>query len=170
MLSECRAIEERMNCEYHSRLNFWAVQNSGSDQISPPRSLAFVCERQRTSANAERMLNYYWANWYESGATGQFCKRFTFANGYSLKWDRAYTEKHTGHIYMVCSCLNAGPWWCKANPILIYQGVHCCTNVCYLHLDISPLKSVTIVWDFISVHKALQWALYYVIPEQIWMI
>ena len=46
---------------------------------------------------------------------------------------------------MVCSCLNVGPWWCKANPILIYQGVHCCTNVCYLHLDISPLKSVTIV-------------------------
>ena len=89
MLSECRAIVERMNCECHSRLNFWAVQNSGSDQISPPRLLAFVCERQRTSANAERMLNYYWANWYESGAIGQFCKRFTFANGYSLKWDRA---------------------------------------------------------------------------------
>ena len=66
----------------------------------------------------------------------------------------SYAGKHTGH--MVCSCLNAGPWWCKANPILIYQGVHCCTNVCYLHLDISPLKSVIIVCDFISVHKALQ--------------
>ena len=92
MLSECRAIAERMNCECHSRLNFWAVQNSGSDQISPLRSLAFVCERQRTSANAERMLNYYWANWYESGAIGQFCKRFTFANGYSLKWDRALSN------------------------------------------------------------------------------
>ena len=26
--------------------------------------------------------------------------------------------------------------WCKAKPILIYQGVHCCINVCYLHLDI----------------------------------
>ena len=55
----------------------------------------------------------------------------------------SYAGKHTGH--MVCSCLNVGPWWSKANPILIYQGVHCCTNVCYLHLDISPLKSVTIV-------------------------
>ena len=43
-------------------LNFWAAQNSGSDQISPPRSVALVCERRRTSANAERMLNYYWAN------------------------------------------------------------------------------------------------------------
>ena len=39
--------------------------------------------------------------------------------------------------------MNVGPWWCKANPILIYQGVHCCTNVWYLHLDINPLKSVT---------------------------
>ena len=98
-----------------------------------------------------------------------------FTSWFQNKWEwyntfmyLSYAGKHTGH--MVCSCLNAGPWWCKANPILIYQGVHCCTNVCYLHLDISPLKSVTIVWDFISVHKALQWALYYVIPEQIWMI
>ena len=26
-------------------------------------------------------------------------------------------------------------------PILIYQGVHCCTKVCNLHLDDSPSKS-----------------------------
>ena len=44
------------------------------------------------------------------------------------------------HAIWYCCCLvvlmNVGPWWCKAKPILIYQGVHCCTNVCYLHLDI----------------------------------
>ena len=67
---------------------------------------------------------------------------------------------------IICSCLiihalmNVGPWWCKANPILIYQGVHCCTNVCHLHVDISPWKSVTIEY-------LLHWALYYVIREQI---
>ena len=35
----------------------------------------------------------------------------------------SYAAKHTGD--MVCSCLNVGPWWCKANP-LIYQGVQVC--------------------------------------------
>ena len=44
------------------------------------------------------------------------------------------------HAIWYCCCLialmNVGSWWCKAKPILIYQGVHCCINVCYLHLDI----------------------------------
>ena len=50
------------------------------------------------------------------------------------------------HAIWYCCCLialmNVGPWWCKAKPILIYQGVHCCTNVCYLHLDIIPSSQV----------------------------
>ena len=107
-LSECRAIAERMNCECHSHLNFWAIQNSGSDQIWPPRSVAFVCERQRTSANAERMLNYYWANWCEFGGIWQICKRFAFVNGYSFKWDRVLT-------------------FCVLNKRLRYcSSLHCC--------------------------------------------
>ena len=51
---------------------------------------------------------------------------------------------HTVYSCLIICIDDVGPWWCKANHILIYQGVHCCTNVCYLHLDISPLKSVTI--------------------------
>ena len=95
MISECLANAERLqsNCRANELRMPFALKFLGSPklwehQISPPWSLAFVCERQRTSGNAERMLNYYWANWYESGAIWQICKRFTFANGYSLKWDR----------------------------------------------------------------------------------
>ena len=29
----------------------------------------------------------------------------------------------------------------NVDVILIYQGVHCCTKVCNLHLDASPSKS-----------------------------
>ena len=107
MLSECRAIAERMNCECHSHLNFWAVLNSGSDQISPPRSLAFVCECHRTSANGERKLNYYWANRYESGVIWQVCKRFRFANGYSLKWDQPFILEYVLFTVYHVRCNNS---------------------------------------------------------------
>ena len=47
-------------------------------------------------------------------------------------------------IWYCCliALMNVGSWWCKAKPILIYQGVHCCINVCYLHLDIALSSQV----------------------------
>ena len=150
MLSECRAIAERMNCECHSRLNFWAVQNSGSDQISPPRSLTFVCERQRTSANAERMLNYYWANWYESRAIGQFCKRFTFANSYSLKWDRALRRLFSIlNPSVVCSLAFLIPTTSHDDTAKVYlPGVwftscmYCKTSLSWLQMELAKMVNL----------------------------
>ena len=83
MQSDCKANELRMP---------FALKFLGSPKLWERSDFAsaITCVRLRTSANAERMLNYYWANWYESGAIWQICKRFTFANGYLLKWDRAF--------------------------------------------------------------------------------
>ena len=54
-----------------------------------------------------------------------------------------------GMMSNVCvSCIRKGNWsfeyGMNIRPwtlILIYQGVHCCTKVCNLHLDDSPSKS-----------------------------
>ena len=40
-----------------------------------------------------------------------------------------------------CTVCNEKDSEFKIRRMLIYQGVHCCTNVCNLHLDDSPSKS-----------------------------
>ena len=39
------------------------------------------------------------------------------------------------------TCLQLKLLLCHKYPILIYHGVHCCTKVCNLYLDVSPSKS-----------------------------
>ena len=133
-----------MNCECHSHLNFWAIQNSGSDQIWPPRSVAFLCERQRTFANAERMLNYYWANWYELGAIWQICKRFAFANGYSFKWDRVLMQskrKKKKHQFVLIVCYEARGGGGGGELKLVMHGVgQNCWQIDLLSTDNVPTK------------------------------
>ena len=76
----------------------WGNQNFPSVQILPLRSVMNVCD-------CGAYDKWFWSALYESGAIHQIFKRFPFADGYLVKWDKAFSKAGDGlctHLVSTC--------------------------------------------------------------------